>query len=54
MSERLSGDSEGKAVLMTLGRWKRPWHLFPIREVYPIILELRYILQPRLRLYFCI
>ena len=54
MSERLSGDRERKAVLMTLGRWIRPWHLFPIREVCPIILGLRYILQLRLQLCFCV
>ena len=54
MSEHLSGDIEGKAVQMTLGRRIRLGHLLPIRTVRPLLLGVNYCLQPRLRLHFCV
>ena len=48
MSERLSGDSEGKSVQMTLGRGMRLGNLLPIWTVCPLLLGLRYCFQPHL------
>ena len=50
MLDPLSGDSEGKAVQMTLGLCIRLGHVLPIRTVFPLILGVMYILKPRLRL----
>ena len=46
MSECLSGDSEGKAVQMTFGCGMGLGHLLPIWTVCPLLLGVRYSLQP--------
>ena len=52
MLERISGNREGKAVQMTLGRCMQLGNLFPIRTVCPIILGAMYIFK--LCLKFCL
>ena len=51
MLERLSGDSDGKSMQMTLGCRMCLGQLLPIRTVFPLLLGVRCFFQPHLRLF---